>query len=184
VQRSLSRPLVELAPVELAPVELSVLGADPGIVMVYGWQNMTFAIWRAPASASSIELLRRLGALLHERYPQGISSVHVLAPGQTQLPSADVRAGFVRLINEHADWLGGNAVVIASSGFWASAMRSVVTAMRVLGPRTLELRIHSRLDEVAQWLPASHLKRTGVKIEPDELLRALRQAERTEPAAL
>jgi hypothetical protein len=151
----------------------------PGCLAVYGLQNLSFVIWLGPANVESVARLEQITAVLRERHPEGASGIHIVVPGQTQLPTAEARAGLVRMTNEYASWLGGVAVVIGGGGFWASAMRSVVTAMRVLGSRAFEMRIHGTIEEAVEWLPAAHFKRTGVKIERDQLLRAARQAEQT-----
>jgi hypothetical protein len=160
-------------------VELSVLGVEPGAFTVYGWQNMTFVVWSGPATTASVAHLDRLTVQTRERYPQGSSAVHIVR-GQTPLPSTEARQGLVRLTNEYGDWLAAVAVVIGGSGFWASTMRSVVTAMRMLGSREFEMRIHGSVDEVVEWLPVVHFKRSGVQVDGAELLAALRQAESTE----
>jgi hypothetical protein len=160
-------------------VELSVLGVEPGAFTVYGWHNMTFVVWSGAATAASVAHLDRLTALTRERHPQGLSAVHIVR-GQVALPSTEARQGLVRLTNDYGDWLAAVAVVIGGSGFWASTMRSVVTAMRMLGSRAFEMRIHGTVDEVVEWLPAVHFKKSGVQVDGAELLIALRQAESTE----
>jgi hypothetical protein len=160
-------------------VELSVLGVEPGAFTVYAWLNMTFVVWSGPASAASVAHLDRLTVQSREKYPRGGSAVHIVR-GQVALPSTEARQGFVRLTNDYGDWLAGVAVVIGGSGFWASTMRSVVTAMRMLGSRAFEMRIHGTVDEVVEWLPAVHFKKSGVQVGSAELLTALRQAESTE----
>jgi hypothetical protein len=166
-----SRPLT--APVV---VTLETLGAEPGSLLVRGWQNVSIAVWSGPASAANVSLLDQISGRFKERHPEGMSAVHIVH-GQTPLPSSEAREGLVRVSNAYADCLGGVAVVIGGTGFWASTMRSVVTAMRVLSSRAFEMRIHGTVEEVIEWLPAVHHKRTGVKLEASELLAALRQAQ-------
>lgn len=132
--------------------------------------------WLGEATVASVELLDRLCRAQRERHPQGASGVHILVPGKMQLPTAEARAALVRMNIEYASWIGAIALVLAGRGFLASAIRSVVTATRVLGSREFELRILSSITEVIEWLPAIHFEKTGVKIERDELLQAWRQA--------
>jgi hypothetical protein len=165
---------------ESAPIELSLLGSEPGCLAVYGWQNLSFVVWLGPANIESVARLDQISLALRERYPQGVSGVHIVVSGQTQLPTAEARAALVRMTNDYGTWLCAIAVVIRGGGFWASAMRSVVTAMRVLGSRAFEMRIHGSIEEVVEWLPERHFKRTGVQITRVELLQVLRQVERVD----
>ncbi|MET0342218.1 MAG: hypothetical protein ABW252_14535 [Polyangiales bacterium] len=80
-------------------------------------------------------------------------------------------------------------VVLLGSGFWASAMRNMVIGLWLLVRTPFEYRMHGRVEELFEWLPAAHETRTGVVITPTEL-SALRsearrwQVERAVPASL
>lgn len=169
-RRAESRPLGEAV-----AVELTELGGEPGALVVSGWRNLSFVVWIGPASAGNVAVLDQISMRVRDQHPQGTSAVHIVRGG-IPLPSAEAREALVRMTNEYASSLAAVGVVIGGSGFWASTMRSVVTALRVLGSRAFEMRIHGTVEEIVEWLPAVHLKRTGVKLEPGELLQALRKA--------
>jgi hypothetical protein len=82
-------------------------------------------------------------------------------------------------MKQNAEQVACIAVVAGGTGFWASAFRSFVTGLRWLAPRSFEIRLHGTIEEVARWLPAEHLKLTGVKLDPMRLQRLL--AEWTDP---
>jgi hypothetical protein len=67
-------------------------------------------------------------------------------------------------------------IVLDGAGFWASTLRSVITAMRLASKSAFEMRIHAEVEEVVAWLPAAHEKRNGVVLDPARLLEILRQA--------
>jgi hypothetical protein len=81
------------------------------------------------------------------------------------LPTAEARAGFVRIMKEHSAQLANIAIVLGGTGFWAGAMRSAITSMRFLSPRTFEMRMNANTSEVAAWMPAAHWARTGVRLD-------------------
>ena len=170
VRHAESRPLASSA-----PVELTELGSEPGAFVVYAWRNLAFVVWTGPATSANVGVLDQISARYRDQHPEGTSGVHIVRGG-IPLPSTEAREALVRLSNDYAASLAAVGVVIGGSGFWASTMRSVVTALRVLGSRTFEMRIHGKVDEIVDWLPAVHEKRTGVKLEPGELLQALRKA--------
>jgi len=159
---------------------LREIAQAPGICKVFLWQNVATTLWFGKATADAVSLLYRVTADLRQALPEGMSSVYILRAG-LGLPEPAAREGLIRMSNDFADWLAGVAVVVAGSGFWASTFRSVVTAMRLLGPRTYEMRIHSTFEEVVEWLPAVHLKRTGVAIDAAELLAVLREIDASVP---
>jgi hypothetical protein len=56
-------------------------------------------------------------------------------------------------------------------------MRSVVTSLRLLVPRSFEYRLHGTVKEIANWLPQEHSRRSGVTVSRDELEAILEQIE-------
>jgi hypothetical protein len=100
-----------------------------------------------------------------------MSNVHLIRDGAL-VPTPDARSGFVRMMQEHAEQLANVAVVVGGTGFWASMMRSAVTGMRFVSPRTFELRLHADPQEIVGWLPQAHLKRCGTSL-PDSTLAEL-----------
>jgi hypothetical protein len=156
--------------------ELQVLDAEPGGFGVFAWQNLTIGVWIGQATPDYVARLSRSTRPIRERYPAGGSSVHIVRQGH-KLPDTITRDGFIRLEQVDSDWLAAVSVVVGGSGFWASTLRSAVTAMRVLSKRAFELRISGNLEEVVEWLPAVHLKRSGVVLDPVQLLAMLHKAD-------
>ncbi|HEY2733959.1 MAG TPA: hypothetical protein VGI70_08240 [Polyangiales bacterium] len=132
--------------------ELKLIDADPGRVAFYASQNVTVTVWCGATDISLVERLRVVSKRVREQYPQGGSAIHIVRAG-VPLPGSDVREQLVKLSNEDALWLAAVGVVIGGSGFWASTMRSVITALRVVASREYEMRIHGSLEEVIGWLP-------------------------------
>jgi hypothetical protein len=89
------------------------------------------------------------------------------------LPAPDVRAHFVDALKKNAENLACVAVVVAGTGFWTSALRSFVTGLRWLAPRSFEFRMDSTVEDVAKWLPAEHATRTGVELDRRRLVQVI-----------
>jgi hypothetical protein len=162
--------------------ELTVAAVEPGACTIYGWQNMTIIAWCGQATGASVARLAQISMHCRTRDSHGHSVVHIVRE-PTQLPDFEARASLLRMMNENAGVLAAMAIVVGGSGFWATAMRSVVTAMRMVGSRAFELRINGTIQEASEWIPAVHLKRTGVAIERDDLLQVLQEAEQNQHAA-
>ncbi len=67
--------------------------------------------------------------------------------------------------------------MLLGGGFWNSALRSAITGVLMLTPRSFPVRIHNTIDEVVGWLPDEHLRRTKVRLSPAELAAALQAAQ-------
>jgi hypothetical protein len=48
--------------------------------------------------------------------------------------------------------------------------------MRMLAPRSFAMHIHNDLESIVRWLPDEHRLRTGVALDPADLLAALNMA--------
>jgi hypothetical protein len=87
---------------------------------------------------------------------------------------------FLKIMKDNAPFVGCLAVILGGTGFWVSAMRSVVTGLRAVAPRVLDLRVHGKFEELLEWFPAEHLKRTGVNIDLDAFKRMLESVAATQ----
>ena len=59
------------------------------------------------------------------------------------------------------------AAVVEGTGFWGSAMRSMMgnAHLAAHSETSSVMRIHGSIDEVMSWLPAEHARRTGVVLD-------------------
>jgi hypothetical protein len=156
--------------------ELKIIEAVPGRVAFYAWHNVTITVWTGPSDIAFVERLSAVTKRVQDEYPQGGSGIHIVRPS-VSLPDSATREGLVKVSNEYAQWLAAVGVVIGGSGFWASTMRSVITALRVMASREYEMRIHGTTDELLGWLPDVHEKRTGVALPLDSFRAQLARAE-------
>lgn len=154
---------------------LEFLDGEPGVCRVAVLKNVMIVVWSAGATATAAAKLDQATERLAATYPSGLSAVHVI-PNLVSVPTADGRNGLMRIMSRHAKSLACVAVVVGGTGFWASTMRSFITGMRFMTPRSFDLRLHGGVDEVIEWLPNKHSKLTGVPIDATALARVLESA--------
>lgn len=157
----------------------NIVGSYPGVYQVQLWKNVSICAWvgRAtqPGAEELIGITQRTIAALGAT--QRFSIVHLVAEG-IELPDGGARGVLAQILKDYADHLGCSAVVLGGSGFWASAMRSFITGLRVVAPRTFDVRVHGEIEELREWYPAEHEKRTGVPIDPASFVAELERAKR------
>lgn len=164
---------------------LVTLRIEPRIYYYSCWQNLTLAVWVGQATGHAARSLGEISREMIRRHPEGHSSV-VFILDKIPAPTPEAREVLDKVFHARND-LSCVAVVIEGSGFWASGMRSLMgnTHRASAGATSTVLRLNTEIDEVVDWLPPEHLRRTGVELDPEEFRRVLRQArERGAAAAL
>lgn len=159
------------------------VSAYPGIHASYLWQNLAITLWFNAATMDSLARYAEGGARFCGNHPEGISTVHIMVPGGKSMPTAEARAELGRIIRELSQNAVAAVAIIPGSGFWASAMRGLVTAVAMLAPRGFNLQTFASISQAAQWLAPIHSSGTGVRVESAELERILEHALRVGTAA-
>jgi hypothetical protein len=135
--------------------------------------RLTVTAWFDQLDKPSAQVLARVNDDLIARLAgERVSSVH-LVNSRVKLPDAETREMLAKIMRDSTTALACATVIIDGGGFWASALRSFVTGMRVLAPGSIDLHAHASVAEVMTWLPAEHLKRTGTPIDTEQLERLL-----------
>lgn len=154
----------------------TIAEVEPAVCAVAIWHNFVITMWVAAGTQSAVARVARVTAQTCEQHPEKVSHIHLLKTG-IGLPSSDARAGLVQIMKDHGTRIGVCAVMVGGAGFWASAMRSTITAMRMLAPREFELRLHGTVEEILAWVPDAHRQCTGVDIPASALERVLKNAD-------
>jgi hypothetical protein len=152
-----------------------IIEVDPGTCCAGAWANVTLTHWLSRGTLSAVERVASVGAELRAQYPMGTSAVHLIREG-AGLPTPEVREGLVKLMNEKVERRGCVGIVVGGAGFWASAIRGLVTGLRAASSREYPLKLAGSIDEIVSWLPEPHYKRTGIALDPAEFARALQAA--------
>ena len=160
----------------LSPPVLTPLTRIPGVISAYMWKNVAIALWFGPLSVADVPAFEAGCKVNTKQHPEGVSMINIMIPGAKSLPTAEARQELGRIMREYQSSSAEVVVVIPGAGFWPSAVRGLVTALSMLAPR-YRLHIAGNFLEVAEYLPEPHRARTGVELDPKELLRALRWVE-------
>lgn len=148
--------------------EFALVTQEPGSYILSSWQNVVISSWRSHGTASSVSKIYGLTERLLETYPAGVSGIHIIHNG-AGAPTPDGRLEMRRIMDVLGPRLGCVAVALEGRGFWASTIRSVFVGMNMLAPRSYALRIFAAAQDVVQWFPVEHERRTGVAIVAREL---------------
>ena len=154
--------------------EVKLLRVEPRIYCYSAWQNLTLAVWVGQATGASVRNLGEISREMIRRHPEGHSSV-VFILDKIPAPTPEAREVLDKVFHARND-LACVSVVIEGSGFWASGMRSLMgnTHRAAAGATSTMLRLNTAIDEVVEWMPAEHARRTGVELDAEEFRRVLR----------
>lgn len=152
---------------------LQLLLHEPDRYGVWLWKNVWFNLWLAPAEGYLVDRMGQLTDEHRARFPRGMTAVHWVRPG-AGLPTADGREALTRLAGRGDIPCVG--VILSGAGFWASAMRSLVTGIRLMSGGKFSMRINASIEELAEWFPAAHQAYTGIAIDKEDLIHAVAHA--------
>jgi hypothetical protein len=144
----------------------ATLDLDPGRFRFSVWQNISITIWTAQMTMDAGHRILRLSRQLSRKFPGGRSQVMIVAAGA---PAPDDAT--TELLKEIYDPNVSRILCIASvlegAGFWASGIRSRMTTMRIAAGNAMAMHTLDTVEQVADWLPEEHAKRTGVVLDPE-----------------
>ena len=157
----------------LLPDGVSVLRIEPNIYCYCAFKNLTLAVWVGQATGASVRALGEVSREMVRRHPEGHSSV-VFILDKIAAPEPEAREVLDKVFHSRND-LSCVSVVIEGSGFWASGMRSMMgNAHRAAaGVTSTMLRLNTSIDEVVEWLPPEHARRTGVELIAEDFKQVL-----------
>jgi hypothetical protein len=169
---------IEMAPPHELPV---VTFAADGCVMGY-WNGVSIVTWGTQATTALLAELEKMSEQLLAQKPR-VSTVQMVVDG-TPLPAADARAALGALTQRYAQHMVCAATLLQGSGFWASAIRSLITSMQMIERWRFETKTFADVKDVADWVAPLQAEETGDPIDPRELERVLRWMLAQERASL
>jgi hypothetical protein len=155
--------------------ELTVIESEPGHFSFGTWQNIVICLWYRQATGPAVARLEKVVARMSLQNGRMISSVHLIAE-HAAMPTAEARTGFIRLMKHYADHLACIGILVTGSGFWASAMSSFLTGIRMLSPYSFDFRIFNTIDQIIDWLPDAHQRKSSTAIDSSRLAEILTSA--------
>jgi hypothetical protein len=155
--------------------DVTLLLREPRHFVVAHWRDVAFVHWQAKADGAAMERVHEVLRSVVAEHPLGVSFVHVAEDG-AGLPDADARRELSRMMADFADATVCVAVLLLGNGFWASAMQSVLTGLRLLAPpRPWQMRFATRSPEIAGWIAKVHEQRTHRIIAPTTIEMMIEQ---------
>ena len=116
-----------------------------------GWQRLFIQVWHGAANAERAQIVCDAMAHFERRHASGVASVIVLGKDAT-VPDAGARAVFASEARRIEGGLLGLAYLADFPGFKGSAMRGVLTALRVVARETFASRVFGDRQEASTWL--------------------------------
>lgn len=149
---------------------------EPGTFVFVTYANVNIYVWVDSATGPIADRLEQHVARQVPQSPNGLSTVHVMTDTAGP-PTPDARRGFAETALRWEKSIRCVSLVIERQGFWGSALRSAVTGIQMLLKRVdYPVEVHASIGETAAWLPSRHHARSGIKLDPAGLLKALQSA--------
>lgn len=154
------------------PESILLLDCDPGRFRYSLWRNVTVGVWADQATTEAAKRVLELSRSMAKAHDSGHSNV-LFVLNNVAPPTPEANQIFAQMHDQKVSGLACLAIVLEGSGFWASAMRSTITGMRMAGPGLMRLGVADDIDQVLTWFPAEHSARTGVNVSEAELRSVL-----------
>lgn len=118
--------------------------------------NLIAFYWIADADLEGARFLHRVCEKQTQGRTRIASAIHIVHP-RVSLPSAEVRSQLVASMEAFSEVTCGIGVVLLGTGFWASAMRSALTGIRmVIRTGASQMRFGQSPGEIIAWLASTH----------------------------
>lgn len=154
------------------PVGLKSIELESNRFRSFIWENLTILVWIDQADLEAIKTILTLNQKVIRRYPQGHSTINFILDG-LQPPTPEARDAVKYLYQKEKSGIACIVNVLEGTGFWASALRGSFTGIKLETQGSVALRIYNSIDEAIAWLPSEHEKRTGVRLDPQQLRTVL-----------
>lgn len=152
--------------------ELQIVTHVPARFVAGTMRNLVLFYWLADGTSEGVQTLDRLIDVQTAGHTRMASALHIIH-GRVGLPDAEVRSGLHATMRRSADYFSCIGVVMLGAGFWASAIQSALTGIRMLTPTGNALmRFGATPASLADWFVAQHAERTGERLSEQQLLAA------------
>jgi hypothetical protein len=133
-------------------------------VGVLGWiDKLLIAVWRG-SSIDGADIFYDEMKRGFERHQSNVGHLAVIEP-KTDMPPPEARRRISQVFDEHPEACSVVAVVFEGSGFFASAVGSVASAIMLLSGRTTPFKVCNNLPEAALFM-TRHISVHGDPITP------------------
>ena len=154
-----------------------LLDIEPGRFRYSVWRNITIGVWADQATGEAARRIIAISRSMAKNHSAGHSNVIFVLDGAPP-PTPEANQIFAQIHDQKVSDLACMGIVVEGSGFWASAIRSAITGVRMSTSSGIRMGVSDSVNQLMEWLPAEHSKRTGVSVSASELrpvLLALRE---------
>jgi hypothetical protein len=135
------------------------------------WRGIGIVVWATQATAPHVQEMVKLTEEIGKSHLRGS---HVsLVVNRAPLPTYEARRAIHALTLRYEKNTICSATLIEGTGFWTSAVRSLVTSLHMVGRWSFELKTFSEIDALSDWLAPIHARGAGIDVPPQELAGAL-----------
>jgi hypothetical protein len=135
------------------------------------WRGVGIVAWATQATGSHAGEMARLAEEVGKSHPLG-SSVSLVV-NRAPLPTHEARRAIHEVTRRYEKNIVCAATVIEGAGFWASAIRSLVTSLHLVGRWSFDLKTFSEIGTLSEWLAPIHTRAVGTIVEAKDLAGAL-----------
>jgi hypothetical protein len=164
LQRKLNSPVPASGPAALR------IESDREGFFLASYADAQICVWGRQGTTPMAESLERASARLARAFPDGVLCLHIIV-NTPPLPEPDARRRIGEVMLRHAAAISCFGLVLEGTGFWASAVRTMVAGMVFIAPAPIRLQVFAKVDEAVLWAAGAHREHTGRSLSPGELCR-------------
>jgi hypothetical protein len=142
--------VVPVAPSLRSAPALEVYGQDSDYAVAVAGKYLIQIVTKR-ATSMTVSLVRRGLSDLADRH-DSFGFVAVIEPSAQLLMPPEIRAGYNLMVKRYSPRFTGAAIVFEKTGFHATAVRSIVTAINVASRATHPNHVFSSLQEGVYWV--------------------------------
>jgi hypothetical protein len=141
----------------------TILTITPNITIARLGDTMLIAHWRGTPDLADVEKVGEVTEAYRNTIDKSILEL-VVIDAHVSVPSDEIRQILVRRMQARDLRTTGTAIVYEGTGFYAAAIRSVLTAMQLTSKRRSPMRVFSTVEEAAQYLSKAGWVTHGVNV--------------------
>lgn len=163
----------DIRPLKTPHGVVDLFSHDPGFV-VAATDRYMLQITRTSGHQPGVTAMGRALAELAARHDR-FGCIAVVEPGAKLRLPPEVREGYAALIKRYSRCFSGIAIVYEKSGFQATALRSLITALNIASRATHPHHVFADLREGAAWVS----KLTAPEPTPAALVQIVKLLQKT-----
>ncbi len=154
--------------------DVTPLRYERGHVSASVYQNISIIVWVSHATVPAVQALQEVSKAMIKRFPHGHSSMSFVLDG-VGVPTPEAQVLLQRSLGTRSQ-VSVTGIVLEGSGFWASALRGMISNSHREAQANSALKIMTSLDSLVGWFCEEHGARTRVELAPMALRDVLMHA--------